>query len=66
MRGAELSRIYLWINLNRIKAEANKMKNGFFPLVVLGLFLLILFNCVYTLKEWEQGWLLQLGEYERG
>jgi len=41
------------------------MKNGFFPLVVLGLFLLILFNCVYTLKEWEQGLVLQFGEYKR-
>ena len=41
------------------------MKNGFLPLVLLGLLILAFFTCTYTLKEWEQGLVLQFGEYKR-
>ena len=41
------------------------MKNGFLPLVILGLLILAFFTCTYTLKEWEQGLVLQFGEYKR-
>ena len=41
------------------------MKNGFIPLVILGLLILAFFTCTYTLKEWEQGLVLQFGEYKR-
>jgi len=41
------------------------MKNGFLPLLILGLLILAFFTCTYTLKEWEQGLVLQFGEYKR-
>ena len=41
------------------------MKNGFVPLVILGLLVLAFFTCTYTLKEWEQGLVLQFGKYKR-
>ena len=41
------------------------MKNGFLPLVLLGLLILAFFTCTYTLKEWEHGLVLQFGEYKR-
>lgn len=41
------------------------MKNGIIPLVVLGAFIAAFFTCTYTLKEWEQGLVLQFGEYKR-
>ncbi len=41
------------------------MKNGIIPLVVLGLLIIGFFTCTYTLKEWEQGLVLQFGQYKR-
>ena len=41
------------------------MKNGFIPLILLGVILIGFFTCTYTLKEWEQGLVLQFGEYKR-
>ena len=41
------------------------MKNGIIPLVVLGALIAAFFTCTYTLKEWEQGLVLQFGEYKR-
>jgi membrane protease subunit HflC len=35
------------------------------PISILGLLVLALFTCTYTLKEWEQGLVLQFGKYKR-
>jgi len=41
------------------------MKTGLLPIAILGLLILAFLTCTYTLKEWEQGLVLQFGEYKR-